>query len=71
MVFGQYIRLLDDDAKWQRMHWAVDRAMFIGFLDAARVVRNRVMHFGKELDPEDKHMLVLCLNFMRPLDPMP
>ena len=71
MTFWQYIQLLNDDIRWQRMHWAVDRAMFIGFLDAARVVRNRVMHFGKELDPEDKNKLVLCLNFMRTLDPMP
>jgi hypothetical protein len=71
MTFGQYIRLLNDDARWQRMHWAIDRTMFIGFLDVAREVRNRVMHFGKELDSEDKHKLVRCLNFMRALDPTP
>jgi len=50
------------------MDWAVDRVMFIGYLDGARVVRNRVMHFGEELAPQDKHKLEQCLNFMRVLD---
>jgi CBS domain-containing protein len=71
MDFGQYIRLLDNDARWQRMNWKVNRAMFIGFLDAARVARNKVMHFGKELTNDQKHTLVQCLNFMRALDPLP
>jgi CBS domain-containing protein len=70
MTFGQYVHLLRDDARWQRMHWDVDRTMFIGYLDAAREVRNRVMHFGEELKPDDKHKLRQCLNFMRALDPM-
>jgi CBS domain-containing protein len=70
MTFGQYVHLLKDDTRWQRMHWDVDRAMFIGYLDAAREVRNRVMHFGEELQPDDKYKLRQCLNFMRALDPM-
>jgi CBS domain-containing protein len=71
MEFGQYIRLLDNDARWQRMNWKVNRAMFIGFLDAARVARNKVMHFGDELTAGQKQTLVQCLNFMRALDPLP
>lgn len=70
MDFGQYVRLLNNEARWRQMGWGrLDRTMFIGYLDAARVVRNRVMHFGKELGPEDKHKLEQCLNFMRALDP--
>ena len=70
MVFGQYVRLLNDEARWRQMGWGrLDRTMFIGYLDDARVVRNRVMHFGKELGPEDKLKLEQCLNFMRALDP--
>jgi hypothetical protein len=45
--------------------------MFIGYLDAARLVRNRVMHFGEELNAEDKGKLDQCLRFMRALDPLP
>jgi hypothetical protein len=53
------------------MNWKVNRAMFIGFLDAARVARNKVMHFGDELTAGQKQTLVQCLNFMRALDPLP
>lgn len=70
MVFGQYVRLLNDEVRWRQMGWGrLDRTMFIGYLDDARVVHNRVMHFGRELEPEDKHKLEQCLNFMRALDP--
>ena len=71
MDFGQYARLLGDEARWQRMGWHGDCTTFIHYLDAARVVRNRVMHFGEELKPADKLKLVQCLNFMRALDPFP
>jgi CBS domain-containing protein len=72
LTFGQYVRLLDDESRWRRMDWEwADCKTFIAYLDAARVVRNRVMHFGEELSPQDKQTLVQCLNFMRSLDPLP
>lgn len=71
MTFGQYIHLLKDEARWQRMHWVVDRVMFVDYLDEVRNIRNRVMHFGVELDEEDKRQLVSFLHFMRSLDPLP
>jgi hypothetical protein len=71
MTFGQYFYLLKDEANWQRMHWHVDRAMFVDYLDAARKIRNRVMHFGVQLDDSDKSQLVSFLQFMRAVDPMP
>ena len=71
MTFWQYRQLLDDDTRWKRMGWHVDRETFIDYLEAARKVRNRVMHFGEELKHADKHKLLQCLNFMRALDPLP
>lgn len=71
MTFGQYFYLLKDEANWQRMHWRVDRAMFVGYLDEVRKIRNRVMHFGVQLDEDDKRKLVSFLQFMRSLDPRP
>ncbi|HEY0934108.1 MAG TPA: CBS domain-containing protein, partial [Trebonia sp.] len=69
MVFMHYIRLLNDDARWREMGWTrYDCATFIEYLDRARVVRNRIMHFGEELGPADKATLTHCLNFMRALD---
>lgn len=70
MTFGQYIQLLNDETRWQRLGSGFPREPFIGYLDAARVVRNKVMHFGEELKPEDKEQLTRCLNCMRVLDPL-
>ena len=71
MTFGQYFYLLKDESRWQRMHWVVDRVMFVGYLEGVRKIRNRVMHFGVQLDEEDKRQLVSFLHFMRSLDPLP
>lgn len=72
MVFGQYVLLLSDEARWQQMGWSeADCMTFIEYLDAARQVRNRVMHFGEELKQADKLKLIQLLNFMRALDPLP
>jgi len=71
MTFGQYCYVLKDEARWQRMHWVVDREMFVDYLDGVRRIRNRVMHFGVQLDEEGKRQLVSFLHFMRSLDPFP
>jgi len=71
MTFGQYIQLLNDETRWQRLGSGFPCGLFIGYLDAARVVRNKVMHFGEELDPEDKDKLKRCLNCVRVLDSLP
>jgi restriction system protein len=70
MTFGNYVHLLRDETQWQRMNWGgVSQTMFVERLDAARLIRNRVMHFGEELTADDKQKLVQCLNFIRALDP--
>lgn len=71
MEFGQYLELFDDEDRWKQMKWGIDRTMFIEYLDEARRLRNRVMHFGRELDSAERHRLVECLNFMRSLDTLP
>jgi hypothetical protein len=71
MTFGDYVFLLKADDRWRRMHFRLDHGMFIAYLDDARELRNRVMHFGAELKAADKRKLVSVLNFMRNLDPRP
>lgn len=71
MDFGQYVRLLSDEDRWGRMGWQADQTTFVDYLDAAREVRNRVMHFGRELEPTDKLKLEHFRNLMRDLDPLP
>jgi CBS domain-containing protein len=69
MTFKQYAQVLDDEDRWQRMGWGWAHCKtFIDYLEAARVVRNRVMHFGEKLSLEDKVTLERCLNFLKVLD---
>jgi CBS domain len=69
MTFWEYQRLLDNDERWKCMRWRVERETFIECLNAARLVRNKVMHFGEELTDLDKAQLRQFYNFMRVLDP--
>jgi predicted transcriptional regulator len=72
MTFGEYCLLFDDDERWSRMHWGLDRVMFAEHLDEVRKIRNHIMHFGaKPLDGAQKARLAAFLDVMRYLNPMP
>lgn len=72
MMFGHYVQLLRDQVRWERMGWdGIDHARFIESLDETRKIRNKIMHFGKELDPADTQRLMHCLNYMRAMLPLP
>jgi hypothetical protein len=73
LMFKDYIALLRDDARWQRMGWdgMIDQAQFIRCLDDTRQIRNMIMHFGRELTPEDQERLKHCLRYMRVLFALP
>jgi hypothetical protein len=49
----------------------LEHATFIKYLDDARVVRNKVMHSGEELERCDKQKLNRFFNLMRVLNPDP
>ena len=51
MDFGQYKEVLGNDARWGDLGFGFDQVTFIDQLDKARKVRNKIMHFGKELTP--------------------
>lgn len=71
MIFGQYIRLLEDPCNWEKMRWVqADQATFLDCLDRARTVRNNVMHSDGELAEDEKRELEKLLNLLRtlPLD---
>jgi len=48
LTFGEYIRLLQNPDRWQKLGLAVDRATFCKDLEAIRDIRNDVMHFDPE-----------------------
>jgi CBS domain-containing protein len=72
LTFYQYIQLLRDAARWQRMAWdGIDQTRFIQCLDDTRKIRNAIMHFGKELTSEERERLKQCLRYMRALLAVP
>lgn len=48
LTFGEYVRLLQTPANWNKLGLRLDRAVFCEDLDAVRKVRNDVMHFDPD-----------------------
>jgi restriction system protein len=68
MEFGQYKQVLGNDARWGDLGSGFDQVDVVDQLDKARVVRNKIMHFGKELTPQEQSELERCLSLVRYLD---
>jgi CBS domain-containing protein len=54
LTFGEYLRLLENPAMWEKLEVQVDRLSFVEQLDRVREIRNDVMHFDPDgvLDEE-------------------
>ena len=50
LTFGEYIRLLENPARWQKLDLQIDRQTFCVDLNTVRTIRNEIMHF----EPDDK-----------------
>lgn len=61
LTFGEYVRLLENPTKWQRLKLRLDRAEFLKPLQRIRDIRNDVMHFDP--DPLAETDLTLLRNF--------
>jgi CBS domain-containing protein len=48
LTFGEYIRLIESEARWKKLNLAIDRVAFIERLNSIREIRNDVMHFDPE-----------------------
>jgi CBS domain-containing protein len=48
LTFGEYVRLLENPTKWQRLKLQLDRAEFLKPLQRIRDIRNDVMHFDPD-----------------------
>jgi CBS domain-containing protein len=53
LTFGEYVRILQEPTRWQKLGLAIDRTIFIKDLDAVREIRNDVMHFDPDPLPEN------------------
>ena len=48
LTFGEYVRLLENEGRWQKLSLKIDRRKFIDQLVRIRDIRNDVMH----IDPD-------------------
>ncbi|MDD5037935.1 MAG: CBS domain-containing protein [Dehalococcoidales bacterium] len=51
LTLGEYLRLLENTERWDKLKLPIDRVQFCKGLDEVRQIRNNVMHF----DPDDLH----------------
>lgn len=69
MMFGEYIRVLEDEAVWADLDVPLDRAEFIRVIDEVRQIRNDVMHFDPDGIPESSvsrlRNLIKTLDYLR------
>jgi predicted transcriptional regulator len=54
MTFGEYVRLLENQARWDMLGIKISRHIFCSKVDEARKIRNDVMHFDPDGIPADK-----------------
>jgi hypothetical protein len=68
LAFGEYIRLVEPEKRWQKLSLAIDRVEFISRLNKIREVRNDVMHFDPDgLEPSDLLALRELARFLKML----
>lgn len=66
MTFGQYVRILENPEKFEKLQLNIDRTLFVKQLEEVREIRNDVMHFDTANKNDSKRTEVLkqTLNFL-------
>ncbi len=53
LTFGEYVRLLQNPEKWEKLDLRLDRAVLVDRIDRVRGIRNDVMHFDPDGIPDE------------------
>jgi CBS domain-containing protein len=68
LTFGQYIRLIEKEANWNKLNLKIERVPFVKQLDKIREIRNDIMHFDPEgISQEQREDLNNMSNFLTEL----
>jgi len=68
LAFGEYVRLLENEGRWEKLGIAIDRVKFREDLESIRLIRNEVMHFDPDgVLPEQLKTLRHFAQFLRRL----
>jgi len=69
LTLGEYIRLLENPARWEKLGVPIDRKAFVAELERVRSIRNDVMHFDPDpVAPEDLGILRKFARFLGDLE---
>lgn len=70
LSFGEYVRLLQNEANYARLGWRYERKLFLESLEKLRGLRNEVMHFSPDpLSDEDTAEIENLLRWMIRVQP--
>lgn len=68
LSFGEYLRLLENEDRWNKLGTTLDRKTFCAGLDSVRKIRNDVMHFDPDgILPTDLEQLRHFAKFLQRL----
>jgi hypothetical protein len=68
LTFGEYLRLVENPDRWEKLDLQIDRVLFIKEVDEVRRIRNDVMHFDPEgIESSDVNILRYFMAFLRRL----
>lgn len=69
LTLGEYIRLLENPARWNKLSVPIDRKTFVAELERVRGIRNDVMHFDPDpIGTDAMAVLRKFANFLGALD---
>ncbi|MET7770267.1 hypothetical protein [Nocardia sp. NPDC005366] len=72
LTFGNYVYLLKDPRRWQKLGWRLDCGQVVDLVEQVRVIRNDLMHFATDPLSEEKYAAVDgLLNLLRTAEPNP
>lgn len=68
LTFGQYVRLIEDPKKFEKLKLNVDRGLLAKQLEQVRKIRNDVMHFNPDaISPQSLDLLRQTVHFFHTL----
>jgi predicted transcriptional regulator len=69
LTFGEYIRVFENQSRWEQLGLGVDRKIFCKDLDRVREIRNDVTHFDPDgITPADLTFLQNFTDFLKQLE---
>lgn len=68
LTFGQYVKILEDPKKFEKLNLKIDRKLIVKQLDEVRKIRNDVMHFDPDgITSQNLELLRQTVTFLHTL----